>query len=371
MYIKIISFIKTYKYFLLYAGLTPILCVAIVYSARKWPSLGQLYSTYIFPILPNTFGRLFSILPFSFLEISIYILVCGLIFFMLVIINSLFSKSCRYKLLLHIPRFIVITLCFCSTIFLMVTLSCSINYSRDGISKDMGMLIAPSSHEDLANLCLLLIDDISYITSLDGFSEEMTSVELQSQTKLAMNTLGDEYPSLKGYYPNPKPVIMSSWMSDINLTGLFSPYTIEANYNNHVVDYIKPYTICHELAHLQGYIREDDAGFIAYVACSNSESVELQYSGAMNALSFALNALYNDSTDEEYQKILGQVPKKALADLIENQQYWQNHQSAVSEISSAANDAYLKANAQAEGVKSYGRMVDLLLAYYGLNNGLV
>ncbi|HPE16562.1 MAG TPA: DUF3810 family protein, partial [Oscillospiraceae bacterium] len=28
------------------------------------------------------------------------------------------------------------------------------------------------------------------------------------------------------------------------------------------------------------------------------------------------------------------------------------------------NDAYLKANAQRDGVKSYGRMVDLLLAEY-------
>lgn len=371
MYIKMNSFIKTYKYFLLYAGMTPLLCVTAIYSTRKWPDIGQFYSSYIFPILPNTFGRVFSIFPFSFLEVSIYILAMGLIFFMFVIISSLFSKNFRHKLLLHIPRFIVITLCFCSTIFLMITLSCSMNYSRDGISKDIGMSIAPSSHEDLVNLCLLLIDDVTYITSLEGFSDEITAVDLHNQTKLAMNALGTEYPSLKGYYPDPKPVIMSSWMSDIDLTGLFSPYTIEANYNNDVVRYIKPYTICHELAHLQGYIREDDAGFIAYLACSNSESVELQYSGAMNALSFALNALYSDSTEEEYQEILEKLPKKALADFIENQQYWQNHEGIAAQISSAANDTYLKANAQVEGVKSYGRMVDLLLAHYGLNNGLV
>ena len=29
------------------------------------------------------------------------------------------------------------------------------------------------------------------------------------------------------------------------------------------------------------------------------------------------------------------------------------------------NDSYLKANGQADGVKSYNRMVDLLVAYYG------
>ena len=33
------------------------------------------------------------------------------------------------------------------------------------------------------------------------------------------------------------------------------------------------------------------------------------------------------------------------------------------------NDTYLKANGQTDGVRSYGRMVDLLLAYYRANDG--
>ena len=34
------------------------------------------------------------------------------------------------------------------------------------------------------------------------------------------------------------------------------------------------------------------------------------------------------------------------------------------EVSKAVNDVYLKANDQEDGMKSYGRMVDLLLAEY-------
>lgn len=34
------------------------------------------------------------------------------------------------------------------------------------------------------------------------------------------------------------------------------------------------------------------------------------------------------------------------------------------EISNSVNNTYLKANGQEDGVKSYGRMVDLLLAEY-------
>lgn len=35
------------------------------------------------------------------------------------------------------------------------------------------------------------------------------------------------------------------------------------------------------------------------------------------------------------------------------------------------NDTYLKMNSQADGVKSYGRMVDLMLSYRILNENLI
>ena len=44
--------------------------------------------------------------------------------------------------------------------------------------------------------------------------------------------------------------------------------------------------------------------------------------------------------------------------------YWRQFETKVAEISDKVNDSYLKANNQEDGVKSYGRMLDLLLAYY-------
>lgn len=51
-----------------------------------------------------------------------------------------------------------------------------------------------------------------------------------------------------------------------------------------------------------------------------------------------------------------------------NQAYWKAHRKKITEISNKANDAYLKANAQSAGVKSYGLMVELLLAEYQSTN---
>ncbi|MFA9381199.1 MAG: DUF3810 family protein, partial [Acetanaerobacterium sp.] len=58
------------------------------------------------------------------------------------------------------------------------------------------------------------------------------------------------------------------------------------------------------------------------------------------------------------------------ADYADYNLFWAQYQGAVSEVSVSVNNAYLKANSQADGVQSYGRMVDLLLADYRQSKGI-
>lgn len=50
------------------------------------------------------------------------------------------------------------------------------------------------------------------------------------------------------------------------------------------------------------------------------------------------------------------------ADRRARSEYLRQFEGPVAEMSNAANNAYLKANQQQDGTRSYGRMVDLLLA---------
>ena len=159
-------------------------------------------------------------------------------------------------------------------------------------------------------------------------------------------------------------MLSSTVMSRLGLTGIYSPFTIEANYNDHMPEYLKPFTMCHELAHVKGFMREDEANFIAYLACKGSPEPEFRYSGAMNALSYALNAYRREATRDEYISLIETLPVKAALDFVSNAEYWRGFRGGLTEFSSRANDTYLRLNAQADGVKSYGRMVDLLIAEY-------
>ena len=49
-------------------------------------------------------------------------------------------------------------------------------------------------------------------------------------------------------------------------------------------------------------------------------------------------------------------------DLEENNVFWDRFEGKTAEVSTKVNDTYLKAHSQTDGVLSYGRMVDLMLA---------
>ena len=72
---------------------------------------------------------------------------------------------------------------------------------------------------------------------------------------------------------------------------------------------------------------------------------------------------------EEWQQVREWLDEAAEADLRENSRFWEYYDGAVAEVSDKVNDTYLKANGQSEGVQSYGRMVDLIIAYAEREDG--
>ena len=177
-----------------------------------------------------------------------------------------------------------------------------------------------------------------------------------------MQAAGEQFSCLGGFYPKPKEVLVSQILSVQQLCGVYSPFTVEANYNGDMPDYNVPHTLCHELSHLKGFMREDEANFIGYLACISSENEAFRYSGYLTGWVYAGNALARVDM-RCYIELTNQLCEEARQDLDENSDFWNRYESKVSEAATRMNDTYLKMNSQADGVKSYGRMVDLMLSY--------
>ena len=162
-------------------------------------------------------------------------------------------------------------------------------------------------------------------------------------------------------------------MSQMNLTGIYFPFSMEANYNNDCYKAKLPCTVCHELAHTRGYIQEDEATFIAVLACIRSDDAYYRYAGCLTALTYVRNKIFDYADDEKKAEFDSRISDKVWADIDANREYWDSVKEkedtvfdteTVSKLSSDFVDSNLKLNGVEDGSKSYGRMVDLMLNYF-------
>ena len=121
------------------------------------------------------------------------------------------------------------------------------------------------------------------------------------------------------------------------------------------------------MAHQRGFAREDEANFISYLACKNHPDISFQYSGYLDALRQVMDQLYRYDKSK-YNDLKKKYSQGMTNDLHAVYQFWRNYSgSIVAKTTYKMNDTYLKLNRQKDGIHSYGRVVDLLIAEYRKN----
>lgn len=153
-------------------------------------------------------------------------------------------------------------------------------------------------------------------------------------------------------------------MSWVDLAGFYCPWVAESTVSTDVVDSHIPFNIAHENAHAIGIGPEAECNFAAWLVCKDSEDVRFAYSGWLLAYIYAGNALYSadpEAWSRQYQTLCPEV----IHDIhVLNESLEPYEGSKVNELGSAANDALIKATGQSDGIRSYGKVVDLMLAYF-------
>jgi hypothetical protein len=337
-----------------------ILAVFFQFLARNVNGFAQWYATSIYRILVTIISRVCSVFPFSIVEILLYVL-------LVVLAAGVMRGICRKTekastIALKGSSWVCLLV---GGLFFIYTMTCGINYHRTSFAEEAGITDAEYSQEELVQLAEYLTEEVNELADTVPRTKEGIFV-LKGNTKKeavrSMEHLAETYSVLEGYYPNPKPVWISEILSYQHLTGVYSPFTIEANYNADMTDYNIPFTMCHELSHLRGFMSEDEANFIAYLSCIKSESEEFRYSGFLSGWLYVINALYGENT-EKYEELCERLNINALKDLQANNSFWDKYDGITAEVADRVNDIYLKANRQIDGVKSYGKVVDLMLGY--------
>ncbi len=349
-------------------GLIP--CSLFIILAAKHSSYfaEEIYAKIIYKGISQILSLITGIFPFSLTELIVILAPITVIIILIkFIIQIIRNKQDR---LIRLGKGFINLLCMGSVLLFLFTILTGVNYYRYSFTYYSDLVIEKASVEELYaltdSLAVTAMELRDQVTTdeQDVFKLSMDYYKLAKEANKAYNSLSEEYKILGGYYGKAKPVLLSEFMSSTEITGIFFPFTMEANVNVHVSDYTIPHTMLHELAHLRGFMREDEANYLAYLAGMKSEHKDLQYSSIMAALVTSGNALYKEDRTL-YWQIFDQLSDGVKKDIRANSEYWVKYEDTViSTISSNINNTYLKANNQSDGVKSYGRMLDLLIAEY-------
>lgn len=341
------------------------------------------FSRGIYPWISSAWGFLPSLAPFSVAQwvVVAFLVFCvgWLAFYVIAFVRGKGERG------LVAWKALTTLLAVVSVGYFIFALMCGLNYYRHTFAEEAGFTLQESTTDELAALCESLAENVNATrgevaeavegpdskSEADGVSAKAPDIYAESrggfwtyshETVENMQVLAEKYPALsRPLYSPPKPVLFSELMSYADIAGMYFPFTVESNINTDGPFFTIPATMGHEMAHQCGFMREDEANFIGYLACKDAADPLTRYSGYSLAYDYAIGAL-NRVGHERAVAINDTLSEAVRADRQARSEYLKQFEGPVAEASNAANNAYLKANQQTDGTRSYGRMVDLLLA---------
>ncbi|MBS3994403.1 MAG: DUF3810 domain-containing protein [Alkaliphilus sp.] len=351
-----------YRYFLLLTLPISIFLNRIISNFPEF--IETFYSTRIYLFIAQNLSALTGVIPISLGE-------------MIVLIIFILLPSCLFYVIFTVIKFgkinvkmifinSIILVGFTYSLFLIVW---GFNYHRLPYSEIAKLDVKPSSIEELSALCEDLIVRANHLRELVNEDDRGIKIlngsidDMFKRSNVGFYNAQKIIPELQGSFGRPKGILLSEMLSYTGLVGIYFPFTAEANVNTAIPHSMLPSTTSHEMAHQRGFAREDEANFIAYFTCSLHPDYDFQYSGVLLGLIHSMNTLHRYSPDR-HRELQAKYSNGLKRDLNDISSFWKKYEGKIERATNKINDAYLKSNLQEDGVRSYGRMVDLLLAKY-------
>ncbi|MDE7430981.1 MAG: DUF3810 domain-containing protein [Lachnospiraceae bacterium] len=335
-------------------------------------TFAEWYRKYFFSKFSLFFSRISGFVTISVGEVMICLGICLL--FLCITIGLLgFLKSSLLKKVRRIYFRSILYVCI--FIYAAETFHCFILYHTKPL-EDKLYTDSISTEPDIERLLMVYnevtgkMNELSKKVRRDENGDLLNDFTYE-ECKTALRNVSDIFEYLNGYYPNPKKIYYSDIMSQQYLAGIYFPFSMEANYNKLMYCSNYPSTICHELSHLKGYIREDEANFVAYIACIHSENDFIRYSGYLGVYYYLLNDILQYGNDDVYSR-MEEPNEYAVADniFLKREVFEEIEENAIisTEVLSDATDKFIDSNLKLNGVKSgmnnYNEVVRLLILYY-------
>lgn len=310
------------------------------------------------------FAKITGVLPFSLAEIIIILLplwIALTVFFIFKLIRSDIKKKIRFLSSL----FAVITVFYSTFVLTFATA-----YRGTPLETKLSLQREKLSADDIYETLQTVTAELSALVSTTEYAENGLSVqpysfnELNKKLNTAYKKAGEKYAFINTFGSSVKEILLSEPMTYTHISGVYTYFTGEANVNVNYPDYVIPYTVAHEMAHQRGIAREDEANFVAFLICLESDDGYIKYSAYFNVFEYLFSALVRADI-ERAREFADFIPTEIRREITAYSEFFEKYSDNVAaDVSDAVNNSYLVSQGQVEGVRSYGLVTELTVAYY-------
>ena len=314
--------------------------------------------------LHHRLAALTAPLPFSLAELLIALLIVAVIVYIIFEVSGLVRSGEKgrrlYRMLMRLAALgLAVYAGFC--------LLWGVYYYGDDFVEKSGLVMADISAKDLELVTVYFaarLNELAPEVPRNAAGQCRTDRgEILARSPQIFRAAVEHFPCLDGPEVPAKGMLFSKIMSIIDFTGFFSPFTAEANVNRDFPPALFASTVAHELSHQRGVAKEQEANFVAVLACLESGDAEYSYSACLLAYIHLSNALYSVNPGT-WRMIDAGLCEGVQADLQENNAYWARFESPVQTVTNTVYEGFLQSYEQTLGMRSYGACVDLLVNYY-------
>ena len=358
------AFLKK-KYLWRFLAVTPLVLLACFFVLRYNRGFMNFWVFGIIGPLEQFMARTFSVFPFSVMEfLSVTGIILGTGYLIYAAAAFVLNRNSK-KFTGRIAVIALVSLWLFTAFYLLWNAV----YYADSFKDRSSMEISPYSKEELARVTDYFAFKASQLAGdikrdENGNWDESIG-DCIKNAPLNYTALEEEFPFLKMKRSvEVKPFYFSKWHSFLGFTGMYMPYTGEANINMDAPGFLIPSTICHEMTHQRMVAPEDECNFAGVTACCICDDKVFQYAGYMSGLIYLGNALFSASPVTWQYIVETNFTDEMYHDWKFNNEYWAQFESPASDAADVVYDKFLKSNGQELGKKSYGACVDLLISYF-------
>ena len=345
------------------AWLVLIIAIVAIKTFSLFPAaVEKYYSTAFYPWFSRLLRLLFGWIPFSIGDILYLAAGLFLLYKFVRFLAVLFTGRADKTYWWSGIRWVIY---YCMLVYCVFNIFWGLNYNRLGMAAQMRLDMKPYSTTELADVTRVLISRLDTFTvAADG----KRSVYLRKRP--LFDTAYDSYRMAASRYPHLDYTVQSvktslyKYPGDyLGYMGYYNPFTGEAQVNNTVPVFVRPFTTCHEMGHQLGYAKENEANFAGYLSAKSSTDPVFRYSVYFDLYNYAIRELY--FRDSVLAKNLNkEKPLQVKTDIITLRNFFKAYENPVEPYIRKLYGDYLKANEQPEGMHSYNEVMAFLVAYY-------